>query len=100
VWGAFSPHSFSLCGFKGAAVYIPIIVANEDGISQLVDRNGQVIDRLEVGEAGVIGAEFTFEEATSYYLLAGRYLEGLVLAAILMALILGVRGSTKPHQSQ
>ena len=70
-------------------------MANEDGISQLVDRNGQVIDSWGVGEAGVIGAEFIFEETTSYYLAIGRYLEGFALAAILMALILSVRGRTK-----
>ena len=74
---------------------IPIVVANEDGISQLVDRNGKVIDRLGMDETGVIGAEFIFEETTSYYLAVGRYLEGFVLAAILAALILRVRGSTK-----
>ena len=66
-------------------------VANEDGISQLVDRNGQVIDSWGVGEAGVIGAELILEETPSYYLAVGRYLEGFVLAAIFMPLILSAR---------
>ncbi len=74
---------------------IPIVVANEDGISQLLNQNGRVIDRLEMGETGVIGAEFVLEETPSYYLAVGRYLEGFVLAVILMALFLNVIGRTK-----
>ena len=58
---------------------VPIIVANEDGISQLVDRNGRVRASLGHGQQGVIGAHVTLEQKPSYYLLFGRGLEYAVL---------------------
>ncbi len=63
---------------------LPVVMANEDGISLIADRNGTIITRLEPGETGFISARFALKEHTSYYLLIGRKLEALLLLVSLL----------------
>lgn len=65
---------------------LPIIVANEDGISQLIHRNGQVIARLGLGQAGVIVEEFDLVSTPGYYSVYGKTME--ILAAIALAALI------------
>ncbi len=63
---------------------LPVVVANEDGISLIADRDGTVIARLGQGETGVVSARFAMERHTSYYLLIGSKLEALLLVVSLL----------------
>ena len=65
---------------------VPIIVANEDGISQIVDRDGRVHASLGIGEQGVITASVSLDQSPSYYLLAGRWAEYALLLALALQL--------------
>lgn len=65
---------------------VPIIVANEDGISQIVDRDGRVHASLGIGEQGVITAWVSLEHNPSYYLLAGRWAEYVLLLTLALQL--------------
>ena len=68
---------------------VPIIVANEDGISQIVDCDGRVHAALGIGERGVIAAWVAMEDRPSYYMLFGRWAEYALLAA--MAVVIGTK---------
>lgn len=71
-----------------AAQYsIPVAMASEDGISQLIGPDGRVIEELGIGEKGVISYRYHLRHRSSYYLIFGRYVE---IALFLLILISGV----------
>jgi apolipoprotein N-acyltransferase len=63
---------------------IPVIVANESGISQIVDARGRIIDALPIGAAGNIGAEVLLAQSPSIYLRYGSILEIIFLISLLV----------------
>ncbi|MFY9320878.1 MAG: nitrilase-related carbon-nitrogen hydrolase [Bacillota bacterium] len=67
---------------KAAECAVPIVVANEDGISQIIDHNGRIIAELGYGEKGSITQNIEVMNAKSLYLLFGRYIEWILFLAI------------------
>ncbi|MDW7657690.1 MAG: nitrilase-related carbon-nitrogen hydrolase [Bacillota bacterium] len=72
---------------RAAECAIPIVMANEDGISQIVDARGRTIRELEYQARGVISADLVLLDRISPYLLFGRYIA--TAAAILTGLWFG-----------
>lgn len=80
---------------KAAECAVPIVVANEDGISQIVDHNGRIIAELGYGEKGSITKNIEIKNTLSYYLSFGRYLEWILGIVSIAALGLSLRRRTR-----
>ena len=63
---------------------LPIVVANESGISQIIDRSGRIRAELAKGAAGTISNSLTLSTGPSPYLRWGRIWEIAALAALLL----------------
>lgn len=72
---------------RAAECAIPIVMANEDGISQIVNARGRIIRELGYKDRGVISADLVLLDRISPYLLFVRYIA--VAAAILVGLWFG-----------
>lgn len=72
---------------RAAECAVPIAMANEDGISQLVDAQGRVIRELGYKDRGVISIELVLIDRVSPYLMFGRHFA--TAAAILTSLWFG-----------
>lgn len=73
---------------KAAECAVPIVVSNEDGISQIIDHNGRIIAELGYGKKGSIAQNIEIKNVKSFYLLFGRYLEWtLFLGIVFMAIM-------------
>lgn len=60
---------------KAAECSIPVVVANEDGISQIVSGDGRILEELQYGDKGVIRHAIAIRDTLSVYLSIGRYVE-------------------------
>jgi apolipoprotein N-acyltransferase len=67
---------------KAAECAIPIVVSNEDGISQIVDHNGRIIAELGYGKKGSITQNIVVKNVKSLYLLFGKYLEWILFLGV------------------
>lgn len=67
---------------KAAECAVPIVVANEDGISQIIDHDGRILAELGYGEKGRIIWTIGIKDQVSIYLLFGRYLEWVLFLSI------------------
>lgn len=68
---------------------IPIVVANEDGISQIVDRDGTVLMSLGLGRQGMLTANLAMSSAPGFYTACGVYLDALLALVLLIFLSFG-----------
>ncbi|HML45455.1 MAG TPA: nitrilase-related carbon-nitrogen hydrolase [Clostridia bacterium] len=68
---------------KAAECSIPIVVANEDGISQIVGSDGRILEELRYGDRGVIRHTVEIRDTPSVYLFAGRYAESALFFILL-----------------
>ena len=76
---------------QAAVCRIPIVMANENGISQMIDENGAVICELGIGDKGVLTHTFALRPQRSYYLLFGRYAAMAAFGAIILGIaVLGI----------
>jgi apolipoprotein N-acyltransferase len=71
----------SLPVIKAAECAVPIAAANEDGISQIIDKDGRVLAELGFKEKGIIKSSVSLGDRLSVYLMYGKYLEWAVFAA-------------------
>jgi apolipoprotein N-acyltransferase len=69
---------------------IPIVVANEDGISQIIDSNGSIITRLNFRERGVISARFNIKPTRSIYLKIGKILEKIMFIITILVICFNI----------
>lgn len=60
---------------KAAEYFIPIVVANEDGISQIINSSGKILDELMYEDKGAISYKIDIGDTLSIYLIIGQYLE-------------------------
>ncbi|SCY27113.1 carbon-nitrogen hydrolase family protein [Alkaliphilus peptidifermentans] len=70
---------------------IPVVVANQDGTSMLVDRTGKVIDQLAVKEKGVLVDEIDIQHSISIYSIFGRHLELILMLVIVYLIAKGIK---------
>lgn len=73
---------------KAAECAVPIVVSNEDGISQIIDHNGRIIAELGYGKKGSIAQNIEIKNVKSFYLLFGRYLEWILFLGIVFMAIM------------
>lgn len=73
---------------KAAENAVPIVVANEDGISQVIDRNGRIITELGFGKKGSITEIIDIKNAKSIYQSYGIYLEWTLFLGIVCAVLM------------
>lgn len=73
---------------KAAENAVPIVVANEDGISQLIDRNGKIITELGFGKKGSIIESIEIKSAKSIYQSFGIYLEWTLFFGIVCVVLM------------
>jgi apolipoprotein N-acyltransferase len=67
---------------KASECSVPIVLASEDGISEIIDRDGRVLAELGFGEKGSISGSIALEDRISVYLNFGVYLEWAVFAVM------------------
>jgi apolipoprotein N-acyltransferase len=72
---------------KAAECAIPIAVANEDGISQVIDHNGKILKELGYGQNGRLDHSIEIKELNSFYLLFGRYIEWILFFGLIVYLV-------------
>ena len=54
---------------------VPIAVANEDGISQIIDDNGRILGELGYGHIGTLTCLINLKTTNTLYLAIGTYVE-------------------------
>ena len=72
---------------KAAECAVPIIVSNEDGISQIVDCDGRIVSELGFAQKGSITQKIQIKNTKSLYLLFGIYLEWILFSGIICVAI-------------
>jgi apolipoprotein N-acyltransferase len=75
---------------KAAECAVPIVVANEDGISQVIDHNGRIIAELGYGKKGGVIEKIEIKNVKSIYLAYGIYLEWIIFMGIACMVLLTV----------
>lgn len=69
---------------RAASCAVPIVVANEDGISQIIDRQGRILKELGPGRTGLITASVSRRAGLTIYLRFGIYLAAGIYGAVLL----------------
>ncbi|WP_192930294.1 carbon-nitrogen hydrolase family protein [Alkaliphilus pronyensis] len=91
-FGVTFPANYNLFPVINAIQYnIPVVVANQDGTSMVVDKSGKIISQLDVKEKGVLVNEVKVQKTISIYSLFGRYLELLLAIFIAVLVIKSIR---------
>ncbi len=62
---------------------IPVVVANESGLSQIIDSRGRIVADIPLASAGVVSAQVPLSQSPSFYLQYGKIAETLFLLFIL-----------------
>jgi apolipoprotein N-acyltransferase len=75
---------------KAAECAVTIVVANEDGISQVIDHNGRIIAELGYGKKGGVIEKIEIKNVKSIYLAYGIYLEWIIFLGIICMVLLTV----------
>ena len=57
---------------------VPIAVANEDGISQIIDDNGRILGELGYGHIGTLTCLINLKTTNTLYLAIGKYVEWII----------------------
>lgn len=73
---------------KAVEYGVPIVVANEDGISQIIDDNGYIHGELGYGHIGRLDSLITLKRSSTLYMLIGKYVEWLIFIGLILLILL------------
>lgn len=88
--GGFSELHRSFAVLRAAENGIPVVVAAETGVSQVVDGRGRVLAEVGAGEAGVAYAQVPLRTGTTLYTRLGNWFGWLLLAVNVGVLVAGL----------
>lgn len=75
---------------KAVECAVPIVVSNEDGISQVIDHNGRIVAELGYGKKGRVIENVEIKNVKSIYLAYGIYLEWIIFMGIVCMVLITV----------